>query len=207
MIKSGQNVINDFRGEYEFLSNFYPSILIVDDELYPTLEHAFQAAKTDDLNLKTQIRNAPTAKEAKRLGRSVVLIPDWDQKRLDVMASLVKQKFTEHFDLKIRLLLTGEKELIEGNTWKDRFWGQDQNGIGENNLGKILVTCRTQIRAAEGGAFQVLIKFLQNRKLEEMAKKLESLLKVVEQINPSTSTYDSSNISLSEIDTLLTLLK
>jgi len=182
MIKSGPNVINDFRGENEFLSNFYPSILMVDDELYPTLEHAFQAAKTDDLNLKTQIRNAPTAKEAKRLGRSVVLIPDWDQKRLDVMASLVKQKFTEHLDLKIRLLLTGDKELIEGNTWKDRFWGQDQHGVGENNLGKILVTCRTQIRAAEGGAFQVLLKFLQTRKLDQMATQLDQMFKAVEEI-------------------------
>lgn len=182
MIQNGPNVINDFRGENEFLSNFYPSILIVDDELYPTLEHAFQAAKTDDLNLKSQIRNAPTAREAKKLGRSVVLIPDWDLKRLDIMASLVKQKFTEHLDLKIRLLLTGEKELIEGNTWKDRFWGQDQHGVGENHLGKILVTCRTQIKNVDGGAFQVLLKFLQDRKLGEMAAKLELMFKSLEEI-------------------------
>lgn len=205
MIQSGSNVINDFRGENDFLSNFYPSILIVDDELYPTLEHAFQAAKTSDLNLKSQIRNAPTAREAKKIGRSVVLIPDWDLKRLDVMASLVKQKFTEHFDLKMRLLLTGDKELIEGNTWKDRFWGQDQHGVGENHLGKILMTCRTQIKNVDGGAFQVFLKFLQDRKLGDMANKLESLFKIVEQVN--TPTFDSSNISLSEIEMLLTSLK
>lgn len=191
MIQSGPNVINDFRGENEFLSNFYPSILIVDNEAYPTLEHAFQAAKTDDPLLKAKIRDAATARDAKRIGRSVTLIPDWDNKRLDIMASLVKQKFTEHLDLKCKLLLTGNKDLIEGNTWKDRFWGQDQNGVGENHLGKILMNVRAQLRATEGSAFQVVLKLLQDKKLDVMVPSLEFLLDLAKEID---SNSNSDNI-------------
>lgn len=183
MIQNDPNVINSFRGEYEFLSNFSPSALVVDGELFPSIEHAFQAAKTDDPNLKTQIRTAVSAREAKKLGRTVVLVSDWDQKRLDVMATLIKQKFTEHLDLKLRLLLTGHKELIEGNTWKDRYWGQTQDGVGENNLGKILMAVRDGIRTSEGGAFQVLMKFLQDRKMEDVVTKFETLFQLLEQLD------------------------
>lgn len=182
MIKTDDSTINDFRGENEFLSNFHPSAIIIDDELYPTIEHAFQAAKTNDLALKAQIRNASSAREAKKLGRNLTLIQNWDNSRLDIMASLVKQKFQEHPDLKIRLLLTGNKELIQGNTWKDHFWGQDKDGAGHNHLGKILMSIRSALRAAEGGAFQVLTTFLKSKKLGDMAVKLEELFKFSDQM-------------------------
>ncbi len=167
--------ITDFRGEYRFLSNFYPSLLIVDGLPYETLEHAYQAAKTDDLASKEQIRTASSAKEAKQFGRSVVLIDDWDDKRIDVMAALVKQKFTEHLDLKLRLLLTGKAELIEGNTWRDQFWGQTKDGVGENYLGKILMSVRDNIRAAEGTALQVFRNWLESKELGFMGEAFSKL--------------------------------
>lgn len=207
MIKTGADVINDFRGDNEFLSNLYPSILIVDGEAYSTVEHAFQAAKTNDPVLKAQIRDAASAREAKKLGRNVTLIHDWDNIKMDVMASLIKQKFNEHLDLKLRLLLTGNKELIQGNTWKDRFWGQDQNGVGDNHLGKILTSVRTALHAAEGGSFQVLIKFLQDRKMQSISYKLETLLKLAEQVTLFTDPLNPPDFNLIEINDLLVSLK
>ena len=50
-----------------------------------------------------------------------------------------------------RLLDTGDRELIEGNTWGDRFWGVCR-GEGENKLGRILMRVRDELRAAEQGA-------------------------------------------------------
>ena len=38
--------IGEFDGKFRFLSNFYPSPIFYDGILYPTVEHAFQAAKT-----------------------------------------------------------------------------------------------------------------------------------------------------------------
>ena len=40
--------INCFDGEYTFLSNFFPCVIKFDNNNYPSVEHAFQAAKTRD---------------------------------------------------------------------------------------------------------------------------------------------------------------
>jgi predicted NAD-dependent protein-ADP-ribosyltransferase YbiA (DUF1768 family) len=48
-------MIRPFKNEYGFLSNFYPSIIFYDNIKYPTVEHAFQASKTLDYNLKLKI--------------------------------------------------------------------------------------------------------------------------------------------------------
>jgi len=42
------------------------------------------------------------------------------------------------------LIATGDTELIEGNDWEDTFWGVC-NGMGENNLGKLLMKVRQSL--------------------------------------------------------------
>lgn len=128
--------IDSFIGEYRFLSNFYPSPI----DGYPTVEHAFQALKADNSEDMEYIRTRPTPGEAKRAGRKVKMKAGWNDIRLSVMRALVFKKF-ENEALKQKLLATGDAELIEGNTWNDTFWGVCK-GVGENNLGKILMDAR-----------------------------------------------------------------
>lgn len=71
--------IDSFTGEYRFLSNFYPAEIELDGEVYQTLEAAFQARKTLDPGERAKIRTAKTPGEAKRLGRRVTLVPDWEK--------------------------------------------------------------------------------------------------------------------------------
>ena len=64
-------MIDCFDGEFAFLSNFYPSDIKGFDKaniLYPTVEHAFQAMKTVDVNERIKIAAADTPGKAKRLG-------------------------------------------------------------------------------------------------------------------------------------------
>jgi len=112
---------------------------------YPSTEHAYQAAKGLDASYKKKVREAKTAGDAKRLGKTVQLRPDWEQVKLDYMRYLVWYKFGMYPDLGQKLLDTGDAELIEGNTWGDKFWGVCR-GVGENWLGKILMETRDQIR-------------------------------------------------------------
>ena len=63
------------------------------------------------------------------------------------MRSLLAQKFRLGSPLGLRLLATGDAELIEGNTWGDRYWGI-VNGAGENRLGTLLMDRRAELRAA-----------------------------------------------------------
>lgn len=137
--------IKEFRGEFRFLSNFWDSLLWHDGIQYPTVEHAFQAAKTLDFHRRWEISKLETPGEAKRAGRQVVLRPDWEQVKTMVMLELVLQKFARHDGLRRRLLATGDAILIEGNTWGDKFWGVC-NGEGENHLGRILTEVRARLR-------------------------------------------------------------
>lgn len=41
-------MINHFSGKYRVLSNFYPSKIVYEGRVYPTVENAYQAAKTMD---------------------------------------------------------------------------------------------------------------------------------------------------------------
>ena len=148
---SAMPAITSFKGEFHFLSNFYvlPKPIEFEGLLYATTEHAFQAAKTIDTKEREKIRDAGSPGQAKRLGRKVKLRPGWDDMRVMVMHSICWTKF-EHPNLRRWLLETGDAELIEGNDWKDVFWGT-VNGKGENQLGKTLMAIRALIRGSEHG--------------------------------------------------------
>ena len=137
-------VIDRFSGEYRFLSNFFPAEVNFEGMWFGTVEHAYQAAKTISTSERERIKYAPNPGTAKRWGRNVTLRPDWEERKIEFMEALVEQKFRLHPSLRLKLLRTGETELIEGNTWGDTFWGVC-NGQGQNHLGKILMLVRSRI--------------------------------------------------------------
>lgn len=136
--------INHFRGEHEFLSNFFCHQMTYEGVLWTTSEHAYQAAKTVDQREIVAIWQAPTPGKAKRLGKTATLREDWDEIKVAVMTSILEAKFSDE-DLESRLVLTYPSKLVEGNTWNDTFWGVDiRSGKGQNMLGKILMQIRAE---------------------------------------------------------------
>lgn len=132
-----------FDGEYRFLSNFSPAPVEYVGLKFPTVEHAYQAAKVDSQLLRYHISIAPTPSAARKLGQKVPLRPDWEAVKLDIMYGLLQQKFAEP-TLRTKLLATGEAELVEGNWWGDTFWGVC-GGVGQNQLGKLLMRLRAEL--------------------------------------------------------------
>lgn len=139
--------ILEFQGEYRFLSNFWPCQVRLDGDWYPSVEHAYVAAKTRDPVLRQQIRATKTAGSVKRLGRMIDLRTDWDACKFEVMEDLVWQKFRLNDVLADSLLSTGQALLEEGNQWGDRVWGVSPagSGTGQNRLGKILMEVRSRL--------------------------------------------------------------
>jgi ribA/ribD-fused uncharacterized protein len=135
--------IDEFIGPYRFLSNFYPAVVKYKSNNYPTVEHAYQAAKTVDDCTRMLICAAKSPGIAKRMGRRVNLRSDWEEVKLDVMLGLLRQKFSTD-PLKTKLLDTYPAELIEGNDWGDTFYGIC-HGVGQNHLGKLLMRVRGEI--------------------------------------------------------------
>lgn len=138
------NKINSFRDEYYFLSNFYECPVTYNGLTYKNNEAAFQAQKCITMNERFKFINL-NASEAKKLGRRVVLRKDWEDIKIKVMTAIVKAKFEQNEDLKEKLLSTENTYLEEGNTWGDRIWGT-VNGVGANNLGKILMNVRKELQ-------------------------------------------------------------
>lgn len=131
--------------EFRFLSNFYPAAVNYEDIVYATSEHAYQAAKTLDINQRHNIAMLETPGKAKKYGKTVRLRPAWDDIKISIMKEIVESKFQQNPKLIEKLLATDDAILIEGNTWGDKFWGVC-DGEGENNLGKILMYVRECLR-------------------------------------------------------------
>ena len=154
--------IQHFHGSHAYLSNFWPwvdghmyaeslNLVLPDDATrhYPTVEHAYQAAKVAYLDppllwehiggdpayparYRDNLLNRESPVEVKRLGRAMIALrPSWTDlashgNKEEFMRILVRQKFCpiSHPDMWARLDATGDDVLIEGNTHHDNYWGR-----------------------------------------------------------------------------------
>ena len=143
-------MIREFRGQYYFLSNFFNAPVTYQGVSYKNNEAAFQSVKLENIKDREAFSNLDPS-SAKHLGRKVNLRADWENIKLNVMYDIVKAKFSQNEKLKQLHLATGDKELIEGNTWHDNTYGncfcpKCQNKKGINHLGKILMQVRSELK-------------------------------------------------------------
>jgi hypothetical protein len=136
---------------YGCFSNFSPHSIRLRDQIWPTVEHYYQAQKfigTEDQFLSLAIHKAKTPKEAASLGRdpSYQIRSDWEQVKTQVMREAVLSKFLTHLDVQAILLATGDALIVEDSP-RDAFWGCGPDKKGLNQLGKILMNVRQEIRA------------------------------------------------------------
>ncbi len=139
-------MINRFFDDYRFLSNFWMIPIELGGLYYGSVEHAYQAAKTLDLDERIQFYLCQSPGDAKRLGKNITLREDWNKVKINIMDELVRKKFKDSY-LKFKLLATGDQEIVEGNRWHDNFWGdcfckKCQHMQGCNHLGRILMGVR-----------------------------------------------------------------
>jgi len=130
--------------EHGYCSNFYGSPIEVNGKTYPTVEHFYQASKTLVPEEKEMIKNLPTPKEAKFAGYHVTLRPYWDDIKYNIMLVGLRAKFTQHEDLRMKLLSTGSSILHENSPW-DIYWGYAK-GKGLDMLGKALMQVRYELQ-------------------------------------------------------------
>jgi ribA/ribD-fused uncharacterized protein len=132
-------MISEFRGQHRWLSNFHPCVIHYHGLTFQSVEAAYQAEKTLDLEIR-KLFTTYDARTAKREGKKLKIRPDWNKIKERVMMELLELKF-DHPDLRKLLIETGDEEIVEGNTWGDTFWGVC-DGVGENKLGKQLMRLR-----------------------------------------------------------------
>jgi N-glycosidase YbiA len=123
----------------------------LDDAYWPTVEHYFQAQKfPDNPDYQAKIRIARTPKDAKQLGRSrtVPIRADWEVVKDDIMRKALRAKFTTHSVVRMLLLDTGDRQLIE-NAPMNYFWGCGRTRSGKNRLAELLMEVQSELRGVQ----------------------------------------------------------
>jgi N-glycosidase YbiA len=150
------------RDAFGFLSHFHLSPIDLDGEIWATVEHFYQAQKSDRPDYRAAIRAAETPGLAKRLAaqptapkrarqkswfrkNGVAPRADWHNAKLDIMRRADFTKFSQHSDLAALLLATGEALLIEDSP-SEPFWGTGSDGEGQNWAGRVIMEVRDRLR-------------------------------------------------------------
>ena len=133
--------IEGFNGYFQFLRAEFPAKVLFEGEIYNSVAHALEAAKTEDPTERRRIRKAPTHREMLQVARHVQQPPNWTAVRLVIMEQLLRDKFRRDRELRERLKGTGARPLINvvpsaartgGAGGGDKaFWGVVEQGAGE----------------------------------------------------------------------------
>ncbi len=138
------DVINQFKGEYDFLNNRFGCRFVWQGLQYGNAEAAFQSSKCEDKSDR-KVYAGCSADKAALKGKDQIPFIGWEDTRLDIMESILRAKFEQNPALMKKLTDTGNRILINGNNKQETFWGVDlYSWQGENHLGKILVNIRNK---------------------------------------------------------------
>jgi len=135
------------KGKYGCFTNFSRHKISLDDKLWPTTEHYYQAQKfiTIDPDYSEKIRLSKKPRDAFNLGQTHEIRVDWNKVKDDYMRLAVITKFYFHDNIQKILLSTGKETLIEDSP-VDYYWGCGKDGTGKNMLGKVLMEVRGVIK-------------------------------------------------------------
>jgi len=130
--------------ENGFLSNLFDAPIEIDDVIWPTSEHYYQAMKHIDPVVIAKVRRQKKALNSKFVSRQACKRLDrWpsDEHKLSSMRIAIKAKFDQHTILRGKLLKTAPLTIIE-NSPKDSYWGVGIDGEGKNMMGILLMELR-----------------------------------------------------------------
>lgn len=130
--------INVFQLNHAFLSSLYPCKFTYKDELWPSVENAYQAMKCYNRNdWKSFLTCPPT--QARFHVPYFGPRADWKYTKNQIMYDICRAKFQQNRILAKKLMHTG-RAIIRYHS-PDVYWGVHL-GCGENHLGRILMKVR-----------------------------------------------------------------
>ena len=138
--------IGFYEREFYVFSNFSSFQVRWRNRLWPTAEHAYQAAKffgVDETIVK-EIHRSRSAHKAFKLAKEVYLDQkpnDWMDRKVDIMEDICRHKLRQHKYVQRKLMQTGGRRLVEDSP-QDDFWGWGPNRDGRNELGKVWMRLR-----------------------------------------------------------------
>lgn len=153
------NQVFFYEQDHYYLSNFSAFTLWWHDIRFDTSEQAYHWAKFQPYGdgsdyirqaVRGEIRLATSAHEAFKIAEKHARWkqPHWDTVKVDIMRDILRAKVQQHEYVRRKLLQTGNRELVE-NSWRDDFWGWGANRDGQNQLGKLWMEIRSELRGEQ----------------------------------------------------------
>lgn len=141
-------VVRFFSSPFDPLNNWSAHQVRIWDKLFPTAEHAYQYRKFDltDDAVASKIFNSPSPWAAYKLATQykAQVRDDWEELKFNIMHEILTNKLAQHKDVQEKLQQTGSRTIIEDSPW-DSYWGCGDDGLGENNIGKIWMELRSKL--------------------------------------------------------------
>ncbi len=148
--KQDSKDIFGFQKTHRWLSNMWPVEFEIGGVKCMSVENAYQASKyAGQREVVEKVAKMPAFDSkayAKDKAANPWTTPDFHDKKLKHMRFFLEKKF-ENPCLRQKLLNTGNVHIEETNTWGDTFWGCCPQGVGQNNLGQLLMELRTKLQA------------------------------------------------------------
>ena len=134
-----------------YFSAYSPHAIEWRGHVYPTVEHAYHAARYSDATIVDEIRAARSPLKAWEISQrhKDVQIPGFADKKTLVMEELFRAKLSQHEDVRTALIDSGDMEIrkhITAGPPADGFWDDGQDGTGQNIVGKIWMRLRDELR-------------------------------------------------------------
>lgn len=129
-------------------SNFSPHPVFLKGLIWNTVEHYYQAQKFKGMGLESKIRMAKSpskAKEIARLNMDKYNKNKWSNIKENTMLEALFAKFTQHPQLRTKLLDTKDRYIAE-HTSNDLYWGDGLDGSGKNRLGELIMNVRYTLK-------------------------------------------------------------
>ncbi|HEY4502407.1 MAG TPA: NADAR family protein [Candidatus Paceibacterota bacterium] len=139
--------INFVENKFHYLSPFSAHRIEIWGEIFPTVEHAYQAARVQNGPERNLIKNAPSPLDAWREGQKYKNDPSLQVSSFDkdaVMEELFRAKMSQHPDIVEILKESGDRELLKVYD-TDYYWGTGKDGTGKNRMGKLWMRLRSEL--------------------------------------------------------------
>ena len=142
-------VIGFYPREFYPFDNFSSFKVEWNGYLFASVEEAYQAASFmgSDEELVEKIKKSHFADEAQRIAYANrdKRREDWDDVKISIMEELLRLKIEQNPYVKKKLLQTEDYMIVEDSP-KDDFWGWGPNRDGQNNLGKLWMKLREELK-------------------------------------------------------------
>ena len=151
-LETSGKVIGFYEREFYPFSNFSSFMVKWRGKLWPTSEHAYQASRFigKDAKVVQKILKARSADDAYKIARQYKSknFSKYKDDDLKNMEEILRLKLKQN-PYVMRKLLQTKNLLIVEDPPKDNFWGWGRNRKGRNELGKIWMKLRDEIKKSK----------------------------------------------------------